>query len=91
MAKTDARRAAIAASKMLRRCHKQKPTVSEGVTSSRKYRVLRGRIVATAEERGDQQPPHCRIMVVADGEPWRVAVNVKSTASYGGPDRAMVL
>ncbi|OUL96280.1 DUF2278 family protein [Paraburkholderia hospita] len=59
--------------------------------SSRKYGVLRGRVVATAEERGDQQSPHYQMMVVADGEPWRVAANVKSTASDGGPDRAIVL
>jgi uncharacterized protein YukJ len=59
--------------------------------SKRKYGVLRGRVVATAEERGDEKSPHYQIMVVADGEPWRIAVNVKSTASDGGPDRAIVL
>ncbi|CAN7806330.1 DUF2278 family protein [Paraburkholderia hospita] len=59
--------------------------------SNRKYGVLRGRVVATAEERGDQQSLHYQIMVVADGEPWRIAVNVKSTANDGGPDRAIVL
>ncbi|ALL71375.1 yukI (plasmid) [Paraburkholderia caribensis MBA4] len=59
--------------------------------SNREYGVLRGRIVATAEERRDPKSPHYQIMVIADGEPWRVAVNVKSTATDGGPDRAIVL
>ncbi len=59
--------------------------------SNRKYGVLRGRVVATAEERRDPKSPHYQIMIVADGEPWRVAVNVKSTATDGGPDRAIVL
>lgn len=59
--------------------------------SNHKYGVLRGHVVATAEERGDQHSPHYQIMVVADGEPWRIAVDVKSTANDCGPDRAIAL
>jgi uncharacterized protein YukJ len=56
-----------------------------------KYGVLRGRVVVAAEERNDQVSPHYQIMMVADGEPWRIAVNVKSTDRDGGPDRSIVL
>jgi uncharacterized protein YukJ len=59
--------------------------------SKRKYGVLRGRVVATAEERNDPKSPHYQIMVMSAGEPWRIAVNVKSTATGGGPDSAILL
>ncbi|MGE8165985.1 DUF2278 family protein [Paraburkholderia sp. NPDC080076] len=64
---------------------------SEGIMSNRKYGVLRGRVVATAEERRDPKSHHYQITVVVDGEPWRVAVNVKSAATDGGSDRGIVL
>ncbi|MFP3556896.1 DUF2278 family protein [Paraburkholderia sp. SIMBA_049] len=59
--------------------------------SNRKYGVLRGRVVATAEERRDRKSPHHQIVVVSDGEPWHVAANVKSIATDSGPDRAIAL
>jgi uncharacterized protein YukJ len=56
-----------------------------------KYGV-RGRAVAAAEERGDRTSPHFQIKVMASGEPWRIAVNVKSTDKGGsGPDRSLLL
>jgi uncharacterized protein YukJ len=59
--------------------------------SGHKYGALRGRVVAAAEERTDHVSPHYQIMAIADGEPWRIAVNVKSTDTGGGPDRSIVL
>jgi uncharacterized protein YukJ len=57
-----------------------------------KYGVLRGQVVASAEERNDHASPHYQIMAMADGEPWRIAVNVKSSDKGGkGPDRSIVL
>jgi uncharacterized protein YukJ len=57
-----------------------------------KYGALRGRIVASAEERNDQVSPHYQILVMAGGDPWRIAVNVKSTDTGGsGTDRSIVL
>jgi uncharacterized protein YukJ len=56
------------------------------------YGALRGRVVASAEERNDRTTPHYQILVMADGEPWRIAVNVKSSdKSRKGPDRSIVL
>jgi uncharacterized protein YukJ len=60
--------------------------------SKHKYGALRGRVVASAEERNDHASPHYQIMAIADGDPWRIAVNVKSTdKGKGGPDRSIVL
>jgi uncharacterized protein YukJ len=60
--------------------------------SKPKYGVLRGRAVAAAEERGDHTSPHYQIKVMAAGEPWRIAVNVKSTDKGGtGLDRSLLL
>ncbi len=60
--------------------------------SKPKYGALRGRVVASAEERNDHASPHYQILVMADGEPWRIAVNVKSSDKSGkGPDRSIVL
>ena len=60
--------------------------------SKPKYGVLRGRAVAAAEERGDRTSPHYQIKVMAEGEPWRIAVNVKSSDKGGsGPDRSLLL
>ena len=60
--------------------------------SKPKYGVLRGRAVAAAEERGDRTSPHYQIKVMAAGEPWRIAVNVKSSVKGGsGPDRSLLL
>ena len=60
--------------------------------SKPKYGALRGRVVASAEERNDPTSPHYQIMVIADGEPWRIAVNVKSADKAGpGPDRSILL
>jgi uncharacterized protein YukJ len=57
-----------------------------------RYGALRGRVVASAEERNDHTSPHYQILVMADGEPWRIAVNVKSTDKGGsGPDRSILL
>ena len=57
-----------------------------------KYGALRGQVVASAEERSDQVSPHYQILVMAGGEPWRIAVNVKSTDTGGsGTDRSIVL
>jgi uncharacterized protein YukJ len=60
--------------------------------SKPKYGALRGRVVAAAEERGDRTSPHYQIKVMAEGQPWRIAVNVKSS-DYGGsgPDRSLLL
>ena len=60
--------------------------------SKPKYGALRGRAVAAAEERGDHTSPHYQIKVMAEGEPWRIAVNVKSSDKGGsGPDRSLLL
>jgi uncharacterized protein YukJ len=60
--------------------------------SKPKYGVLRGRVVASAEERNNHASPHYQILVMAEGEPWRIAVNVKSTDKGGpGPDRSILL
>ena len=60
--------------------------------SKPKYGALRGRVVASAEERNDHSSPHYQILVMADGEPWRIAVNVKSADKGGpGPDRSILL
>ena len=60
--------------------------------SNPSYGVLRGRVVATAEERNDHASPHYQILVMGDGLPWRVAVNVKSSDKSGpGPDRSILL
>src|SRR5262245_57268542 len=57
-----------------------------------KYGVLRGRVVASAEERNNHASPHYQILVMAEGEPWRIAVNVKSTDKGGpGADRSILL
>jgi uncharacterized protein YukJ len=56
-----------------------------------KYGVLRGRVVATEEERHDSASPHYQIHVKAGGEDWRVAVNVQSTDRQGGAGKAMLL
>jgi uncharacterized protein YukJ len=57
-----------------------------------KYGALRGRVVASAEERSDHVSPHYQILVMAEGDPWRIAVNVKSTDTGGsGGDRSIVL
>ena len=62
-----------------------------GNPAKRRYGALRGKIVATGEERNDTQSPHYQIMVVADGQPWRVAVNVKSTDRGKAADSSFVL
>jgi uncharacterized protein YukJ len=60
--------------------------------SNPKYGVLRGRVVASAEERNDPTSPHYQVLVMADGQPWRIAVNVKSSDKSGpGPDRSILL
>ena len=51
--------------------------------SGHKYGALRGRVVASAEERNEHVSPHYQILVMADGDPWRIAVNVKSTDTGG--------
>ena len=57
-----------------------------------RYGALRGRVVAAAEERNDHTSPHYQILVTAAGEPWRIAVNVKSTdKGRSGPDRSILL
>ena len=57
-----------------------------------KYGALRGRVVASAEERNEHVSPHYQILVMAGGDPWRIAVNVKSTDTGGsGADRSIVL
>lgn len=56
------------------------------------YGALRGRVVVSAEERNDETSPHYQILVMAAGEPWRIAVNVKSSDKSGpGPDRSILL
>ncbi len=62
-----------------------------GNPAKRRYGALRGKIVATGEERNDTQSPHYQIMVVADGQPWRIAVNVKSTDRGKAADSSFVL
>ncbi|WP_263484160.1 YukJ family protein [Mesorhizobium sp. CA8] len=58
--------------------------------AKRKYGVLRRKVVATAEEHNESSP-HYQIMVMANGTPWRIAVNIQSTDTSGGPDKAIVL
>jgi uncharacterized protein YukJ len=59
---------------------------------SGQYGALRGRVTASAEERNDPVSPHYQILAMADGVPWRIAVNVKSTDKGGsGPDRSILL
>jgi uncharacterized protein YukJ len=60
--------------------------------SNPSYGALRGRVFATAEERNDHTSPHYQILVMAGGQPWRVAVNVKSSDKSGpGADRSILL
>jgi uncharacterized protein YukJ len=64
----------------------------EEIMGKQRYGALRGRVVASAEERNDHTSPHYQILAMADGEPWRIAVNVKSTDKGGsGPDRSILL
>ena len=56
-----------------------------------KYGVLRGRVVATEEERSDPVSPHYQVQVKAKGEDWRIAINVQSTDRKGGPSKEMLL
>jgi len=50
------------------------------------YGALRRRVVASTEERNDHTSPNYQIPVVGDGQPGRVAVNVKSSDRAGlGP------
>ncbi|MGX5830887.1 DUF2278 family protein [Mesorhizobium sp. 43Arga] len=58
--------------------------------AKRKYGVLRGKVVATAEEH-DQSSPHYQVMIMANGTPWRIAVNIQSTDTSGGADKSIVL
>ncbi len=60
--------------------------------SGHKYGALRGGVVASAEERNEHVSPHYQILVMAGGDPWRIAVNVKSTDTGGsGADPSIVL
>lgn len=56
-----------------------------------RYGVLRGQVVATAEERDDHVSPHYQIHMSAAGEDWRVAVNVQSTDRSNGREGVKLL
>jgi uncharacterized protein YukJ len=65
----------------------KKQTQARGVPS---YGVLRGVVVAHGREDGDPESPHLQLIVVANGQRWRCAVNVLSSDKKASPDEKEV-
>ncbi len=80
--KTPAKRAPKKSSK--------RPAGGGGTHGVADYGVLRGVVVQHGREDDDPQTPHLQVIVEADGERWRCAINVLSSAKKASDEEKQV-